>query len=164
MNYHIRHLIGAAIVAAAVAMPASAAAEKGVVVISADGTRTEATLADVQRIDIGKESLTLHHSGGQKHEVAFADLDRILIGAETSAVKDLIGRTDIAIWPTRTSSTVSATGLEPGCTFAAHSTAGALVAKATADADGNATIDLSSAAAGVYIVSAGKHSVKIIKN
>ena len=162
MNYHIRHLFGAAIVAAAVAMPASALAEKGVVVISADGTRTEATLADVQRIEIGSESLTLHHAGGQ-HNVAFADLDRILIGAETSAVKDLIGKGDIAIWPTRTSSTVSATGLEAGTIITAHSTAGALAAKATADADGNATVNLSSAAAGVYIVSAGKHSVKIIK-
>ncbi|MDO4320238.1 MAG: hypothetical protein Q4C34_06635 [Bacteroidales bacterium] len=163
MKNPLKSLIGGAVMAIAVALPAVLHAEQSVVVVAADGTETVVTLADVQRIDIGAEGLTLHHAAGES-SVAFADLDRVLIGAERAAVKDIMTGGDIAFWPTTTSTTVNVTGLAPGAHVTAHSLAGALVAAADADTDGNAVIDLTGAAGGVYIVSAADRSVKIIKN
>lgn len=153
-----KYLVAAALAAAAL-WPATAAAEKAVVVVSRDGTQTEVVLSRVKHIEIGATSATLHHSEGT-HELAFGDIDRILIGSDAAAVKGLLKDGEFAVWAD--GSTICATGLEPGAAFTAHSVAGALMGTATADADGNAKIDLTGSQPGVYIASAGKNSVKII--
>lgn len=160
-NY-TKFLAGALVAISAMLSPVGVSAEQGVVVIAKDGSQTEMTLANVERIDIGESGITLRHSGGEPSEIAYTDLDRVLIGAEVNGVKDLVADGGIAVWPTRVTSTVNVTGITPGTAVSVHSIGGALVATATAG-DDTASVDLSSAAPGVYIVTIGKHSVKIIK-
>lgn len=162
MTRNIPKLMAAAVIAAAALWPAAAAAEKAVVVVASDGTTTEVVLGQVKRIEIGAASATLHHDGGS-HELAFADIDRIIIGSEAAAVKDLLKEGEFAVWPTQTAGPVNAVGLAPGTKLSAFSVAGALAGAATADSDGSASIDLSACQPGVYIISDGKNSVKIVK-
>ena len=164
MNFQIKTLFGAAVIAfATIAAPLGHAGEKGVVVIAKDGTRPEAILPDIDRIDIGAASLTLHQLSGAKAEVAYADVDHILIGADVTAVKEIIKPGEIAVWPTKVTTSVNATGLEAGASMLVHNLNGQLIGSAIAGDEGTASIDLSAAAAGVYVVSAGKHTVKVIK-
>ena len=164
MKFCYKQLVGLTLVAfAAVAASVEASAVRSVVVISNDGTSREVALADVARIDIGQGKLTLHTTGGDSRDVPYESLDRMLIGAETSAVSSMLADGDIAIWPTLVTSDVNVTGLEGGGAVSVYSASGAIVATVAADAEGNASIDMTGAASGVYVVSAGKHSVKIMK-
>lgn len=149
---------------ALLAAPVQGFAEKGVVLVKADGSQLEHALGDVDHIAIGSQSVTLHHSSGDTHEVAFGDLDRILIGAEVTAIKSIMNDGDLAVWPTRTAGPVNATGLKAGAAVEVYGTDGQLVASAKADSDGTATLDISSAAPGIYIVAVQGNSVKIVKN
>lgn len=138
-------------------------AEKGVILIDSDGNQRQMTLAEVKRVDIGTSGLTLHHVDGSSSAHEYANIDRLLIGAETTSVKKLMAEGDIAVWPTRTSALVNVTGANPATTVTVHSLSGALVSSAQTDADGSATVDLSSSNTGVYIITIGSHSVKIVK-
>lgn len=166
MKFCYRQLVGAMLVSiAAMAMPADALAERAVVVISKDGTTREVALADVARIDIGQGKLTLHTSAGEANDLAYESLDRMLIGADmgTSSISSILKDGEIAIWPTLVTSDIHVSGVEAGSTISVYSAGGVKVASAKADDEGNASIDISGAASGVYVVSAGNHSVKIMK-
>lgn len=161
MKHFYKELLGAVLVSATVL---GAHAEQGIVVIAKDGSQTEVSMPKVQRIDIGDSGITLHQAGAGSVGIAYDDLDRILIGAEISAVKDIVATGEIAVWPTRVTDCVYITGISAGTVATAHSLGGIQAASATAGDDSTARLDLSQAPAGVYIINAGNHSVKVIKN
>lgn len=159
------HRFGRGILFAGLALSATLGmnAEKGVILIDSDGNQRQMTLAEVKRVDIGTSGLTLHHVDGSSSAHEYANIDRLLIGAETTSVKNLMSDGEIAVWPTRTSSSVNVTGAKPATAVSVHSLNGALVCTAQADSEGSATVDLSSSNTGVYIITVGSHSVKIVK-
>lgn len=137
-------------------------AGKGVVVISKDGNRHEVALSDVRRIDIGQTGVTVSHRDGESHERKFEEIDRILIGATVAGVKDVLADGDVAVWPTVTEGPVNIAGVAAGTEIAVYDLGGNMVAETVTEGDA-ATIDLSAAESGVYVVSLGKESVKVIK-
>jgi len=80
-------LCGAALTLASAGL--ADAAEKAVVVISADGTQRQELLTNVDRIEIGETSLTLKTVGGETRTTAYDELDRVLIGTEYSAIQQI---------------------------------------------------------------------------
>lgn len=133
--------------AVAAALAASAQGGKGIVVMTADGTIHEAVLAEVSRIDIGADALTVHRADGSECTHAYADIDRVLIGAETSGVDRV---------------TVEAE-LTDGDTVTVTDINGRTVATGTV-VDGTAEVSLSRLPAGIYLISSGNRpAVKIIK-
>lgn len=147
----------------AAAMPLMAETSgKGVVVISKDGSRHEVALSDVRRIDIGQTGVTVNHRDGESHERKFEEIDRILIGSAVAGIEDAMKDGDVAVWPTVTDGPVNIAGLADGTTIAVYDLAGNMIAEHMYQGD-VATIDLSAAVSGVYVVSFGKESVKVIK-
>ncbi len=138
------------------------AAEKAVVVISTDGTQRQETLANVDRIEIGVNSLTLKTTSGGSQTVAYNELDRILVGAEYSAIQQITTPDEVAVWPTVTSDLLNISGLKAGQAVAVYDLKGAIALKAVVT-DGLTTLSLAALPSGAYIVNAGEHSVKIIK-
>lgn len=153
-------LCGAALTLASAGL--ADAAEKAVVVISADGTQRQELLTNVDRIEIGETSLTLKTAGGETRTTAYDELDRVLIGTEYSAIQQITSPGDIAIWPTVTSDNLNVSGLRAGDAVTVYDLRGSLAVRATAT-DGVTTVSLASLPTGAYIVTAGNHSVKIIK-
>lgn len=162
MNKRLKQILSVAVVAASAALTARADEPLCVALIGSDGTRTEMALPEIERVDIGTDGVTVHALGAQ-HKVAYGDIDRFLIGVEMSAVDDLVPDGGIAVWPTKVSASVSVAGVAAGEEVSVAAVSGAVVAVATADADGHASIDLSSAATGVYVVYTKSFSTKIVK-
>lgn len=90
------------------------ATDQAVVVVSTDGSQRQVLISDLARIDIGSDGLTLVTTGGESITTAYADIDRVLIGAEYTAVADLLGDNEVAMWPTITSDVVNIAGLPEG--------------------------------------------------
>lgn len=147
----------------AAAMPMMAeTAGKGVVVISKDGSRHEVALSDVRRIDIGQTGVTVNHRDGESHERKFEEIDRILIGSAVAGIEDAVKDGDVVVWPTVTDGPVNIAGLADGTQIAVYDLAGNIIAEHVSQGD-VAKIDLAAAVSGVYVVSFGKESVKVIK-
>ena len=151
----------------AAAMPMMAeTAGKGVVVISKDGSRHEVALSDVRRIDIGQTGVTVNHRDGESHERKFEEIDRILIGSAVAGIEDVVKDGDVAVWPTVTDGPVNIAGLADGTQIEFKNRvlglAGNIIAEHVSQGD-VAKIDLAAAVSGVYVVSFGKESVKVIK-
>ncbi len=159
MKLTVKFLLASALLCTSMA---GARADQGVMVVAKDGSTTSLTLPEVKRIDIGAEAVTLHSAQGST-TVPLSELDHIKIGTEVSSVQTLLKEGEIAVWPTRVTDYVNVTGLAPESTVTIYSVSGALAASATAS-DGTARLDLSGAAAGIYIVNTGDRSVKIIKD
>lgn len=141
---------------------ASNAAEKAVVVISADGSQRQELLSDVDKIEIGTEALTLVTIGGETSTVPYSDLDRILVGAEYSAIKEITTPSDIAVWPTTTSDRVNISGLAPGSPITVFALNGTQVLAVKAS-ESLTSISLAGLPAGIYILTVDKTAVKIVK-
>lgn len=159
-HFFTRILCGAILTLAGAGI--AGAAEKAVVVISADGQQRQELLTNVDRIEIGKNSVTVKTTGGDAWSEPFDEIDRILIGAEYSAVQQITSPGDIAVWPTVTSDFLNVSGLHNGDIIKVYDLNGTLCVSATAN-DGLTSVNLSPIPAGAYIVTTGKHSVKIIK-
>lgn len=143
--------------------PLKASAEKGVVLVSTDGSQTEHALADVMRIAVGSESVTLHHSSGEAHEMPYDNLDRILIGAQLSAVEKLMAEGDMAVWPTTTTGTVNVAGANAGTPIEIYNVEGRLVTSAKVSDNGTATLDIATSTPGIYFATINGRTVKIVK-
>lgn len=161
MNKIIKHLISAALIAAA-ALTAHAAGPIGVALLGADGSRTDTALADIDRVEIGTEGITVH-TLGEQHKVAYEDLDRLLIGIETNSVERILPDGGIAVWPTKVTDRLSVAGLADGDIVSVADLSGTVVATAKADAEGHASLFLADSPAGVYVVYVKSFSTKIIK-
>jgi len=161
MNTSIKAML--ALACMAVAAP-GVRAEQSVQVIAKDGRTATVPLADVQRIDIGSDAVTIHSASSGEQKTPLADILRINIGVDASAVSSILNEGEIAVWPTQVSSTVNVAGLRPGTLVTVYTSAGTAVASAVASSDGSTSINLTQAAPGMYIVATDGRSVKIIKN
>lgn len=148
---------------AATSLSGAAANDKAVVVISTDGTQRQEAIKDLDRIELGTEAVTLKLTDGQSESFDYAKIDRILVNSEWSAVRALAKADEIAVWPAQTSGPVHISGLAEGQTVTVTNLKGAKVLSASASAEGLTTLDLAAQPAGIYILSAANHSVKIIK-
>lgn len=139
-----------------------AAQEPGVVIMYADGTQHSKPFTSITRLEIGSDAVVMVHSDGSENH-KFTDIDRILIGAETSGIGELPADAVFAIWPTvvdESFSVITATD----CNVLVHDLNGHLVAGPVGTTKGETTaINTSGLASGYYLVSAGEHTVKIIK-
>ena len=151
------------VLALGMASAMSASADKGVVVISTDGTERYVTLADIDRIQIGQNSLTVQCVNGTSQTVPYKDIDRVLVGASTSSVSSITAPGEIAVWPTATTDIVNISGLAAGETVAVFDIKGATVLKGIS-AEGLTTLSLGHLPAGIYVLAVNGKSVKIIKN
>lgn len=140
----------------------AAAEEKAVVIVSTDGSQRQEAIKDLDRIELGEKSVTLKSTDGNAETFAYASIDRILVDAEWTAVKAIAAADEIAVWPVETSGPVNISGLREGQTVTVANLKGATIISAPA-AEGLTTISLASQPAGIYIVTAANHSVKIIK-
>lgn len=154
-------LLGSLSLAAACFMGA-AAEDKAVVIISTDGSQRQEAIKNIDRIELGDKVITLKATDGSAETFDYASIDRILVDAEWDAVKAITATDEIAVWPTQTSGPVNISGLSEGRTVTVTNLKGAAV-MTTAATDGLTTISLANQPAGIYIVSAANHSVKIIK-
>ncbi len=137
--------------------------EKAVVVISADGTQRQEAIKNIDRIDLGADALTLKLTDGKSESFDYAKIDRILVNSEWTAIREIAAPGEIAVWPTQTDGPVHVSGLAEGQQVTVTNLKGATILSTTAPADGPATLNLASQPAGIYILSANNHSVKIIK-
>ncbi len=140
----------------------AAAADKAVVVIGKDGSQHEVLLNAVSRIEVGTEYITLHEAEGNSTQHAISDIDRIMVGTESTSIKEIVSKGNVAVWPTVTDGLVNVAGATAGAEVKVYDLNGALVQSATAS-EGNATINLSGAKSGMYVVSVAGNTVKIIK-
>ena len=140
-----------------------AAEEKAVIIVSTDGSQRQEAISNVDRIELGEKAVTLKSTDGKEETFDYAAIDRILVNAEWTAVKAISAADEVAVWPAQTSGPVNISGLREGQTVTIANLKGATVISAPAAADGLTTISLAAQPAGIYIVSAGNHSVKIIK-
>lgn len=163
MSFSTKHLLYAFAGIAMLCAPFRLMAEKGVVIVGSDGSQIEHSLNNVVRIAVGTESVTLHHSSGDTHEMQFGDLDRILIGAQLSAIEKIMAPGDIAVWPTATTGAVNVAGAEAGTVVEIYNLEGKLTATSKVNENGAATLDISAATSGIYLVTTNGHTVKIVK-
>ena len=142
-------------------MPA-AAEDKAVIIISTDGSQRQEAIKDLDRIELGAKELTLKSTDGATETFDYAAIDRILVNAEWDSVKEIAGADEIAVWPAQTSGPVNISGLSAGQPVTVTNLKGATVISAQAS-EGLTTVNLAAQPAGIYIVTAANHSVKIIK-
>ena len=146
-------------------IPASLHADEwGIAVIQTDGSVQQVKFTDIERIDIASQTLTLHTLQGKESEYAYSTLNRIDIGVpmQTVSIENITANGAIAVWPTLTKESINISGAPAGTRIMVYNPGGQVVA--TAVANGNMqTINLSASPAGLYIVSVGKHSTKIVK-
>lgn len=141
---------------------ASAEMKKAVVVISTDGSQREEVIENVDRIELGSNSLTLKSVGGAAETVDYKDIDRVMIGAEWTAVKKITAPGEIAVWPVTTSDVINISGLAKGEPVTVYNVKGAAAVQTVAGGE-LTSLSLKQLQAGVYVVTAGSKSVKIIK-
>lgn len=153
----------------ALLLPASLRADElGIAVIKTDGSIQHVKISNIERIDISPMTLTVRTLSSGNSEYSYSEINRIDIGAtgsgsnDTVSVEKYISDGSIAVWPTLTKESVNVAGAPVGTRIMVHNSGGRVVAS-TIVAGNISSINLSSLPSGLYIVSIGKHSVKIIK-
>ncbi|MBD5392273.1 T9SS type A sorting domain-containing protein [bacterium] len=152
---------------AALLVPGSLHADEwGIAVIKTDGSKQQVKFSDIERIDIGQNSLSVRTLSNGHSDYAYAGLNRIDIGVAVSSdslsVEQLTAHGSIAVWPIPTKESVHVSGAPVGTRISVYNSVGRTVA--TAVTSGNTqSFNLSELPAGMYIVRVGKHSIKIVK-
>lgn len=157
-------ILAGLVVSSSLLIPATLRADGiGVAVIKADGSTHNVEIADIQRIDIASDALTIHQNSGTSTGHAYADIERLDIGVALSGISGITADGSVAVWPTLVTESVNVSGAPAGTRVVVYNVAGSAVASAVAP-DGTLSVDMSALSAGAYIVSVGKHSVKIVKH
>ena len=142
----------------------SAAAQDGKVeVLMMDGSSHVVQLSQVAKLEVSGDDMKLVGSDGNAvatHKIA--DVSRINLTPSTTAIASVNGKGNATVTLRTDGYTVTADGLADNAALEVYTAGGALVAKAVAR-DGKASIDLSAAAAGAYVVKAGGKSLKMVK-
>lgn len=165
MKHPYTYLTGAVLALAAAAAPSPAQADElRVAVVAPDGTQSVYLMADIDRIELGDAEVTMRLSDGASTPFAYTDIDRITLGSVATGISEITAGGQLAAWPVPVKDTLHIAGAEtPDAMVRVTDTSGLTVATARC-AEGRADIDLADAAAGTYIVTVGRQSVKIIKN
>lgn len=130
-------------------------------VLYLDGTSHEVALSQVARLKASGGTMRLEAKDGTlvaTHELS--SVRKIALTPSTTAIGKTLTLPKAVI--RTTGYIITAEGIADGTTLELFTTDGTLVAKATAH-DGKASIDCGTLKAGVYVVKAGKESIKMIK-
>lgn len=130
-------------------------------VIGIDGSITETPMSEVGKIVFGSSSFAVESKSGQSADHKYADVKRVDFGKLTS-ISNVVAEARLAVWPTVTTSTVSVKGAEAGAAIRLFNLSGSQVMNVKA-VEGVTTVDLSPLSAGMYVLTVGDNSVKIIK-
>lgn len=150
-------------VAAGVMAGVAVASEPAIVVVDNDGIRQEIALSNLDRLTFGASQVSVQTRDNQEPlQYAYSSVDRILLNESMSALPSVASDGSVTVWPTVISSTVNIAGVPEGAIVNVYGADGSAAASASAT-DGTLTIDLSDIPQGVYIVSVGSQSVKILK-
>ena len=147
-------------------VPSVWAATPGVTFLFTDGTKASFAFSAAPKITVTSTGITLSAAGQEDASYQFSAVRRYYFEDD---VKTAIGRVDAdgaASHPlfSYANGTVSVSGMKAGERIRAVSMNGAAVASAVAGRQGNASVDLSAAGAGVCVVSTGGGvSFKVIK-
>lgn len=159
-------IVACAVFGLAALAPQTATCESvGVAIVKTDGTTHHVVFEDIDRIEIGSGSVTVHHATSATTTHDMADIERIDIGVSglSSGIADAVAEGSIAVWPTVVESSINIAGAVADTTVNVFSINGRNVASAKTDADGSASVNLAGLPAGHYIVAVGAHTVKIVK-
>ena len=132
-----------------------------------DGSGYRAALSAIARLEISGEQMRLVGTGGEvlAEGNLFDEVRAVLLtdappssglGAEASA-----GR--VAVYPNPATDVLAVSGLQAGQAVRLFTADGRLAATATADADGQARVQAQPLPGGTYLLQAGTHIVKVIK-
>lgn len=146
------------------------AAESGVTFLFNDGTTASFAFSSRPKIVVSQDGLIVSAHGRGDASYQFADVRRYYFVSDIDAGIDSVrggGASSAVCRPVfrYAFGIVAVSGMRRGESLRAYSVGGAAVGAAVADADGNASIDLSGAAHGIYVISTGSGvSFKVINN
>lgn len=146
------------------------AAEPGVAFLFNDGTTASFAFSSRPKIVVSQDGLTVSAQGRGDASFQFADVRRYYFVSDIDAGIEGVrgdGASSAVSRPVfrYASGVVAVSGMRRGESLRAYSVGGAAVGSAVADADGNASVDLSGVAHGIYVISTGSGvSFKVIKN
>lgn len=161
MNKRLSRLAVTALLAASAVF--TAMAEKAVAIVAPDGTVSEISLEQLDRIEIGPDAVTVRDNAGNTEQHKISEIERINIGTEFSGIREIIAAGNTAVWPTETKSTVNVAGAKPSTPVNLYSIRGLLQAQTVTDSEGTALLSLDRLAPGLYILNIGNYTVKITK-
>ena len=130
------------------------AGNPGVTFLLRNGKKVSFAFAEKPVVAMSESNLAVHVGGEQRVTYAYADVQRVLIDDDVvSAVND-VAVSDKAqhVVFTVTAHTLSVSGLVANERIALYATDGRLVINEQADAEGKASISLSSLQQGIYVV------------
>ena len=142
------------------------AATPGVTFLFADGTKASFAFSAAPKITMTSTGITVSAADQESASYEFSTIKRYYFEDDiTTAIKrvDADGASSNPLF-SYASGSVSVSGMKAGEHIRVVSVSGTAVASAAADSQGNVSVDLSSASAGVYVVSTeGGVSFKVIK-
>lgn len=132
------------------------------IVIPQSGDSYSVKMADVDRINLGTNQVTVVTNSGDKKSYGYNEVDRIKIAAQPVGISQITSEGNIAVWPTIVTSTLHIAGAAEGTPVMVYDMSGILVAEGKASSE---TLDLNlrNASAGVCIVKVGNKTVRIVK-
>lgn len=130
-----------------------------VTVLDNDGSTCQVEVPELDRIEVGTETLTLRQYDGSQCTHQIADIDRITV-SRTNGAASLATDGKIALWTE--GSTLHAAGLVPGQALTVADMGGTAL-NAKADANGCLSLDITALAAGPLAVKTADRSAKIMK-
>ncbi len=150
----------------ALLVPVSLHAEEwGIAVIKTDGSIRQVKFSDIERIDIGQNSMNIRTLSDGNTDYTYTGLTRVDIGvaiSDTVSVEKLTANGSIAVWPIPTKESVNVSGAPVGTRVSVYNSMGRIVATAITAAN-TQSFDMSELPSGMYIVTVGQHSIKIVK-
>lgn len=162
---NIKSKIFAVLVSAAAMLPVCASGQtsgKGIWLVGKDGVVTVVSYASLDRISIGTEGVAVSTLQGEVTSMDYSGLDKIIIGADVSAIDKVVADAESAVWPTVTDGPLYVKSVSTD-RVAVYNTSGALMMSQSVDPAEIATLSLASFEPGIYIVTLGDKSVKVIK-
>ena len=139
----------------------------GVTFLFANGQKASFAFASKPEIEVTTDGLSVSSSSTSAVSYAFTDVQKFYF--EDDVIETGISQVEGVVSAERpvfnyVNGIVTVSGMSAGERLSAVTLSGSLVNAAKADAEGNASIDLSNAPAGVYIVSTGSGvSFKLLK-
>lgn len=130
-------------------------------VLYLDGTSHVVKMTDVDKINLSAGTISVVQTDGQTTSHAMKDVDKIVF-QNTTGIASLRANDKVNITVRSDGYSFVVSGLKAYDTAVLYTQDGRLAAKAKA-IDGNATIDASSLANGVYVIKAAGRSLKMIK-
>lgn len=126
-----------------------------------DGSKSDLVIEETGRMLFNGDNLDIRRDATDKIEsIAMSKIRKVTFASSTSAVKDNVAETTIFAFPNPVKDRVFLSNVKVGEKVSIYSVQGALLAEMSYDEEG---LDLSSLAAGSYVISVNGVSVKVNK-